>query len=329
MSEQEYSRRVVLAASGAVLTGLAAGSVRSVLAADTKAAPAAASAPVDARASGTLKIGKDLTVRRLGFGAMRVTGDGIWGESKDPAEAREVLKRAVALGVDFIDTADAYGPGTSEEIIADALYPYPKGLVIATKGGIVRPSVEEWVPNGRPEHLRAACEASLKRLRLERVDLYQLHTIDPDVPLEESIGEIARLQKEGKIRYVGVSNFDADELARARRIVEVVSVQNRYNVADRTSDAVLKVCEHDRIAFIPWRPLAQGASDAAADGPVARLAKVAASRGLSMPQAAIAWTLARSPVMLPIPGTSKVEHLEENIAAAAVKLTAQEMREVG
>lgn len=260
---------------------------------------------------------------------MRVTGDGIWGAPGDPVEARRVLRRAVELGVDFIDTADAYGPGTSEELIAEALHPYPAGLVIATKGGITRPSREQWAPDGRPEHLRAACEASLKRLRVERIDLYQLHTIDPGVPLEDSIGELVRLQKDGKIRHVGVSNFDADQLAKARRIVEVVSVQNRYNVADRASDAVLQVCERGGIAFIPWRPLGEGASDAAADGPAARLAKIAKRRGLSMPQAAIAWALARSPVMLPIPGTSKVVHLEENVAAAAVKLTAEEMNEVG
>ena len=240
-----------------------------------------------------------------------------------------MLQRAVALGVDFIDTADAYGPGTSEELIAEALHPYPAGLVIATKGGITRPARDQWVANGRPEHLRAACEASLARLRIERIDLYQLHTIDPAVPLEDSIGELVRLKEEGKIRHIGVSNFDTDELAKARRLVAIVSVQNRYNVADRESDAVLKVCEREGLAFIPWRPLAQGASATAADGPVARLARIAERRGLSMPQAAIAWALARSPAMLPIPGTSKVNHLEENVAAAAVKLTAAEMSEVG
>jgi pyridoxine 4-dehydrogenase len=319
MSQGDISRRTLLAASGALLTAIAAGSARTAV---------AASAGTAADAAGDLLIGGDLRVSRLGFGAMRVTGDGIWGAPGDPVEARRVLRRAVELGVDFIDTADAYGPGTSEELIAEALHPYPAGLVIATKGGITRPSREQWAPDGRPEHLRAACEASLKRLRVERIDLYQLHTIDPRVPLEDSIGELVRLQRDGKIRHIGVSNFDAEQLAKARRIVKVVSVQNRYNVADRASDAVLQVCQRDGIAFIPWRPLGEG-SDAAADGPAARLAKIAERRALSMPQAAIAWALARSPVMLPIPGTSKVVHLEENVAAAAVKLTAEEMKEVG
>src|SRR5688572_14916219 len=320
MSQGDISRRMLLAASGALLTAIAAGSARTAV---------AASAGTAADAAGDLLIGGDLRVSRLGFGAMRVTGDGIWGAPSDPVEGRRVLQRVVELGVDFIDTADAYGPGTSEELIAEALHPYPAGLVIATKGGITRPSREQWAPDGRPEHLRAACEASLKRLRVDRIDLYQLHTIDPRVPLEDSIGELVRLQRDGKIRHIGVSNFDAGQLAKARRIVEVISVQNRYNVADRASDAVLQVCERDGIAFIPWRPLGQGATNATADGPAARLAKVAERRGLSMPQAAIAWALARSPVMLPIPGTSKVAHLEENVAAAAVKLTAEEMNEVG
>jgi pyridoxine 4-dehydrogenase len=333
MREQELSRRRVLAASGALLTGLVARPARVFAAEDsssgaTGSGAGGATAAVDASPAGTLTIGGDLTVRRIGFGAMRVTGDGIWGPPRDVAEARLVLKRAVSLGVQFIDTADSYGPGTSEELIAEALHPYPAGLVIATKGGLVRPTVDQWLANGRPEHLRAACEASLRRLRIERIDLYQLHTIDPHVPLAESIGELARLKQEGKIRHVGVSNFDVAQLDEARRIVDVVSVQNRYNVADRSSDAVLKVCERDGIVFIPWRPLAQGASDASADGPIARLSKVAESRRISMPQAAIAWSLARSPVMLPIPGTSRVKHLEENVAAAAVRLTAAEMREV-
>jgi aryl-alcohol dehydrogenase-like predicted oxidoreductase len=334
MNGTGLSRRALLAASGAWLSAVAASTraadapvAGTTGASSTPAAAGAAAASADA--SGELVIGGDLKVNRLGFGAMRVTGDGIWGAPSDPAEARRVLQRAVALGVDFIDTADAYGPGTSEELIAAALHPYPPGIVIATKGGIVRPSRDEWNANGRPQHLREACEASLKRLKVERIDLYQLHTIDPFVPMEDSVGELVRLQQEGKIRHLGVSNFNADELDKALRIAKVVSVQNRYNVADRSSDAVLHICESQRIAFIPWRPLAQGASDAAADGPVARLAKVAERRGLSMPQAAIAWSLARSPVMLPIPGTSKVKHLEENVAAASVRLTPEEMQEVG
>src|SRR6266853_3994545 len=219
------------------------------------------SQPAPAAAAGTLKVGGDLRVNRMGFGAMRITGAGIWGEPKDPAEARRVLRRAVELGVDFIDSADAYGPEVSERLIAEALHPYPAGLVIATKGGLVRPGPSEWAPDGRPEHLREACEASLKRLKLARIDLYQFHRIDPKVPLEDSVGELARLQKEGKVRHVGVSNFGVEELARARRVVPVVSVQNRYNIADRSSADVLAVCEHEVLAVIPWAPIARGSSD--------------------------------------------------------------------
>jgi aryl-alcohol dehydrogenase-like predicted oxidoreductase len=273
-------------------------------------------------------IGGDLRVSRLGYGAMRLAGPGIWGNPADREEARRVLRRAVELGVNFIDTADAYGPETNERLVADALHPYPPGLVIATKGGIVRPSQERWDSDGRPAHLRGACEASLRRLRVERIDLYQLHTIDPRVPLEDSLGEIARLQQEGKIRHVGVSNFDADELARARRVVEVVSVQNRCNVSDRSSDPVLAVCERDGLAFIPWSPLTQSPRDAHA-GPRGKLEAWATGRGVPFAQAAIAWLLARSPVMLPIPGTSQVGHLEENVAASSLRLTDGEMRVIG
>jgi len=273
-------------------------------------------------------IGGDLRVNRLGYGAMRLAGPGIWGDPADRDEARRVLRRAVELGVNFIDTADAYGPETNERLVADALHPYPPGLVIATKGGIVRPSRDRWDSDGRPEHLRVACEASLRRLRLERIDLYQLHTIDPHVPLEDSLGEIARLQQEGKIRHVGVSNFDADELARARRVVEVVSVQNRYNVSDRSSDPVLAVCERDGLAFIPWSPLTQSPRDAHT-GPRGKLEAWATGRGISFAQAAIAWGLARSPVMLPIPGTSQLGHLEENVTASSLRLTDVEMRAIG
>ena len=282
-----------------------------------------------AEAAGTVRIGGDLKVHRLGFGAMRITGTDIWGPPRDPAEARRVLQRAVAMGVNFIDTADSYGPGASEELIAEALHPYPPDLVIATKGGIVRPMRARWDPDCRPEHLRVACESSLRRLRLERIDLYQLHTIDPRVRLEDSIGELVRLQSEGKIRHIGVSNVRVAELNRARRVAKIVSVQNRYNAADRTSDAVLAACEHDGLVFIPWRPLAQGAGDMiATGGPMIALAQLANRRGLTMPQAAIAWLLARSPAMLPIPGTSKTGHLEENVAAADVTLAVDEMRAV-
>jgi aryl-alcohol dehydrogenase-like predicted oxidoreductase len=283
-----------------------------------------------ASASGTVSIGGDLLVNRLGFGAMRITGPDIWGAPKDPVEARRVLHRALDLGVNFIDTADAYGPNVSELLIADTLYPYPRGLVIATKGGQVRPSASEWTPDGRPAHLREACEASLKRLRLERIDLYQFHRIDPKVPLEESLGEFARLQKEGKIRHVGVSNFSVEELARARKVVTVVSVQNRYNVADRASEDVLAVCARDGLAFIPWAPIARGSSDRLErDASGERLEAVAKARGVSVLQLALAWLLAKSPAMLPIPGTSSVEHLNENVAAAQLKLTPAEMTTIG
>jgi len=278
--------------------------------------------------AGTIVIGGDLTVNRLGFGAMRLSGPGVWGDPPDREAALRVLQRAVELGVNFIDTADAYGPETNERLIADALYPYPAGLVIATKGGIVRPSPERWDRDGRPSHLRAACEASLRRLRLERIDLYQFHSIDPLVPLEESLGEVARLQREGKIRHVGVSNFTSGELARARRVVDVVAVQNRYNVSDRTSDAVLATCERDGIAFIPWSPLSQSPREPR-EGPRARLAAWAEAQGVSFAQAAIAWLLARSPAVLPIPGTSNSRHLEENLAAPGRAPSAADFATIG
>lgn len=278
-----------------------------------------------AAAAGTVKIGGDLTVNRLGFGAMRLTGQGIWGEPPDAAEARRVLRRAVELGVDFIDTADAYGPEVSERLIAEALHPYPRGLVIATKGGLTRPSAPEWVPDGRPQHLRAACEASLRRLKLERLDLYQLHRIDPQVPLEDSIGELVRLQTEGKIRHIGVSNFKLEELQRARRAARVVSVQNRYNVADRSSADVLAACTRDGLAFIPWAPIARGSSEALEKGAGSEaLETLARAHGVSVFEIGIAWLLAASPVMLPIPGTSSVAHLEQDVAAAAIRLSPAE-----
>lgn len=319
MPTQELTRRNLLKHTGVLLSGLALGGLSSA-----RAAPSAR----PAAAAGTITIGGDLTVNRLGYGAMRLAGTGIWGDPTDPGEARRVLQRAVELGVNFIDTADAYGPETNERLIAEALHPYPTGLVIATKGGIIRPAQDKWDRDGRPEHLRAACEASLKRLRVERIDLYQLHAIDPEVPLEESIGEIAKLQKEGKVRHVGVSNFTAEELARARAIVDVVSVQNRYNVSDRSSDPVLAACEKDGLAFIPWSPLSQSPRDSNAASR-AKLEAWAESKDVSFPQAAVAWLLARSPAMLPIPGTSQMEHLEENIAAAALRLTTEEMSAVG
>jgi aryl-alcohol dehydrogenase-like predicted oxidoreductase len=317
MTTTTLTRRQVLQHAGALISGVAAAGGAS-----------AAGNATPASQAGTLVIGKDLKVNRLGFGAMRLVGPDIWGEPLDRESAKAVLHRALDLGVNFVDTADAYGPASNEAMIAEALYPYPKGLVIATKGGIVRPARERWDRDGRPEHLRAACEASLKRLRLERIDLYQLHAIDPNVPLEDSLGEIAKLQQEGKIRHVGVSNFNADELARARKVVDVVSVQNRYNVSDRSSDAVLAVCERDGLVFIPWSPLSQSPRDSNA-GARAALETWAKARDVSFPQAAIAWLLARSPAMLPIPGTSSVAHLEENVAAAAVRITDAEMRNIG
>jgi pyridoxine 4-dehydrogenase len=279
-----------------------------------------------AAAAGTVTIGGDLTVNRVGFGAMRLTGQGIWGEPPDAAEARRVLRRAVALGVDFIDTADAYGPEVSERLIAEALHPYPRGLVIATKGGLTRPSAPEWMPDGRPQHLRAACEASLRRLKLERIDLYQLHRIDPKVPLEDSIGELVRLQTEGKIRHIGVSNFKLEELQRARRSARVVSVQNRYNVADRSSADVLEACTRDGLAFIPWAPIARGSSEALEKGAGSEaLEALGRAHGVSVFEIGIAWLLAKSPVMLPIPGTSSVAHLEQDVAAAAIHLSPAEL----
>jgi aryl-alcohol dehydrogenase-like predicted oxidoreductase len=319
MNGSRLTRRQVLASSLAGVTTLVT---------PWQAARAAAAAP--AAAAGTVKLGGDLVVNRMGFGAMRITGPDIWGEPKDPAEARRVLHRALDLGVNFIDTADAYGPNVSELLIAATLSPYPRGLVIGTKGGLTRPSAGEWTPDGRPAHLREACEASLKRLKLARIDLYQFHRIDPNVPLEDSVGELARLQKEGKIRHVGVSNFNVEQLARARKIVPVVSVQNRYNVADRASEDVLAVCAREGIAFIPWAPIARGSSgrleqNASGNG----LETVARARGVSVLQLAIAWLLAKSPAMLPIPGTSSVAHLDENVAAAQLQLSAAEMTAIG
>jgi aryl-alcohol dehydrogenase-like predicted oxidoreductase len=303
--------------------------------ASAAAAPVPAAGRPPAAAAGTFTIGGDLVVNRMGFGAMRITGPGIWGEPKDPTEARRVLRRAVELGVSFIDTADAYGPEVSERLIAESLSPYPRGLVIATKGGLLRPSAPQWVPDGRPEHLRAACEGSLKRLKLARIDLYQFHHIDPKVPLEDSLGELARLRQEGKIRHVGVSNFDVGELTRARRIVPVVSVQNRYNLADRGSEDVLALCARDGLAFIPWAPLASGSTTRLEGGggtaseSGGALEKVAAAHGVSVMQVAIAWLLAKSPAMLPIPGTGSVAHLEENIAAARLQLSPAELAALG
>ncbi len=272
----------------------------------------------------TFELGGDLPVNRLGFGAMRITGKGIWGEPDDPEEATAVLRRAVELGVNLIDTADSYGPEVSEHLIGETLYPYPEDMVIATKGGLVRGGPGKWEPNGRPEHLREACEGSLERLKLERIDLYQLHRIDPNVPEEEQFGVLSELRDEGKIRYVGLSEVDVEEIQRAQEAVPIVSVQNRYNLTDRGSEDVLDYCEREGIAFIPWFPLAVG--ELARPG--GALDEIASRHDATLGQVALAWLLARSPVMLPIPGTSSVEHLEEKVAAADLRLTDEEIAEL-
>jgi pyridoxine 4-dehydrogenase len=276
---------------------------------------------ITAGAAGTITIG-ELTVNRMGYGAMRLTGQGIWGEPRDPDGARSVLRRAVELDVNFIDTADSYGPEVSERLIAEALRPYPDGLVIATKGGLLRDGPDLWRPDGRPSHLREALEGSLRRLGLERIDLYQFHRPDPAVPYEESVGELARLKGEGKIRHIGISNVSVEQLEQAMALTEIVSVQNRYNLSDRASEGVLDRCESLGIAFLPWYPLA-AAQLATRSGN--RVAELAAEHKATPGQLALAWLLARSPVVLPIPGTSSVAHLEENIAAAAIKLSNEEV----
>jgi aryl-alcohol dehydrogenase-like predicted oxidoreductase len=278
----------------------------------------------DQTPAGTFTLGGELTVRRLGFGAMRITGDGIWGEPEDREEAIAVVRRAVELGVNLIDTADSYGPEVSEKIIAEALYPYPDGLVIATKGGLVRPGPGRWERDGRPEHLREACEGSLRRLRLDRIDLYQLHAPDPKVPFERSVETLAELREEGKVRLVGLSNVDVEQVDQALEIVPIASVQNRFNLTDRSSEDVLDACEERGLGFIPWFPLATGEL-ARPGGP---LDEIAARHDATPSQIALAWLLARSPVMLPIPGTGSVEHLEENLAAAFIELSDDEVEEL-
>jgi len=273
-----------------------------------------ATPPQPAAASGTFAIGGDLPVHRLGFGAMRVTGAGVWGEPRNHDEAIAVLRRTLALGINLIDTADSYGPDVSERLIAEALYPYPPGLVIATKGGYLRPGPNQWKIHGPPAHLRAVCEGSLRRLKLERIDLYQLHRIDPEVGVDAQLGELQRLQQEGKIRHIGLSEVSVDDIVRARRIVPIVSVQNRYNIADRQWEPVVDYCTREGIAFIPWAPLISGSMG----GWRTPLRQAAKQAGATKAQVAIAWLLARSPVMLPIPGTGSVKHLEANTAAAAL-----------
>jgi pyridoxine 4-dehydrogenase len=275
-------------------------------------------AATTAKAAGTIDIGGDLTVNRMGFGAMRITGAGIWGDPPDREEAKQVLRRAVELGVNFIDTADSYGPDVSEELIAEALHPYPAGLVIATKGGLTRAGPGQWAQDARPEHLREACEGSLRRLRIRQIPLYQLHRPDPKVPYEESVGALVELKNEGKIRHIGVSNVSEHDLRRAMALTPVVSVQNRYNVSDRSSESMVDLCEQEELAFLPWAPIEEIGSNSA-------VASAAAHHKAHPRQIVLAWLLARSPQMLPIPGTGKVAHLDANVEAAGIQLSQEEV----
>jgi pyridoxine 4-dehydrogenase len=282
----------------------------------------ASAAAAPAAAAGTFALGGDLTVNRMGFGAMRLTGPGIWGPPPDRAEAIRVLQRAVELGVNFMDTADSYGPHVAEELIAEALHPYP-GLVIATKGGFERPGPNRWVENGRPEYLRRQLKGSLRRLKVDRIDLWQLHRIDPKVPADEQFGAMREFQEEGLVRHLGLSEVSADVVDRARKVVPIASVQNRYNVIDRRWDSEVDYCERDRLAFIPWFPLSAGSLPEPG-----ALRRVAERHGATVYQIALAWLLARSPAILVIPGTSSVAHLEENIAAAEIQLSDKDKKEL-
>jgi pyridoxine 4-dehydrogenase len=270
--------------------------------------------PVHAGMAGTIDVGGDLTVNRLSFGAMRITGDGIWGEPADRDEAKAVLRRAIELGVNFIDTADSYGPHVSEELISETLYPYPDDLVIATKGGLERPGPGQWPANGRPEHLIEACEGSLRRLKLDQIPLYQFHRPDPAVPLEDSISALVTLKEQGKIRHIGLSNVTEDQLRRAQQLTPIVSIQNRYNVEDRQSESLIDLCEQEQMVFLPWAPIQNLGRN--------RIVQEIAQRyGATPRQVVLAWLLARSPSILPIPGTGSVSHLDDNVAAVAIKLT--------
>jgi pyridoxine 4-dehydrogenase len=280
--------------------------------------------PAPAAAAGTITLGGDLTVCRMGFGSMRLTGPGIWGPPPEPREALRVLRRAVELGVNFIDTADSYGPQVAERLIAEALYPYPEGLVIATKGGFERPGPNQWIPNGRPDYLRRQLEGSLERLRLTRVDLYQLHRIDAKVPEHEQFDALRNFQREGLVRHVGLSEVSIEQLQRARGVLPIVSVQNRYNLSDRKWDGMVDYCAREGLAFIPWFPLSAGRLDDT--GP---LMQIAQRRGATVHQVALAWLLARSPAMLVIPGTSSVAHLEQNVAAAELRLSPDDLAQLG
>jgi pyridoxine 4-dehydrogenase len=272
---------------------------------------------MDAATAGTIDVGGDLTVNRLGFGAMRITGDGIWGPPRNLDEAKAVLRRAVELGVNFIDTADSYGPHVSEEIIGETLYPYPDDLVIATKGGLERTGPGQWPANGRPEHLKEVCEGSLRRLKLDQIPLYQFHRPDPKVPIEDSVGALVELKDQGKIRHIGVSNVTEEELRQAQRLTPVVSIQNRYNHSDRRSESLVDLCEQEQLVFLPWAPIQDLEQSA--------VQQAAREHDATPRQIVLAWLLARSPSILPIPGTGTVAHLEENIAAADIKLSPAEV----
>ena len=309
-------RRTFLGAISASAAGVLTGGLPKLLAA---ASPS--------KSKETFLLGGDLLVNRLGFGAMRLTGEGIWGWRPDREKAKKVLRRALELGVDFIDTADAYGPETNELLIAEALYPYPKGLVIATKGGNTRPGPGQWVPDGRPEYLAQCVDKSLKRLKLERIDLYQLHRIDPKVPVEESLGALKAAQDAGKIRHVGLSEVTVAEIERAKKVVPIVSIQNRYNITDRDSEDALNYCEKEKMGFIPWAPI--GGSGTRSLSKAGNALEAEAKRlNVSVVQLALAWLLQRSPVMLPIPGTSSLEHLEENMAAPKLQLSADDWKRI-
>jgi len=274
-----------------------------------------------ATAAGTIDLGGDLTVNRIGFGAMRITGEGVWGWPPDPEAAKAALRRAVEMDVNFIDTADSYGPDVSEALIAETLHPYPNDLVIATKGGLVRPGPGRWEPDGRPEHLREACEGSLRRLQLDEIPLYQLHRPDPKVPLAESIGALVQLKAEGKIRHIGLSNVTEPQLREAERLTPIVSVQNRYNASDRSSESMVDLCEQEELVFLPWAPIQQAARNKAVSAAADRL-------GASERQIVLAWMLARSPEILPIPGSGSADHVEANVAAASLDLTWEEIADI-
>lgn len=281
----------------------------------------AESSTVTAAAAGTISFGGDLPANRFGFGAMRITGQGIWGEPADHQESLRVLKRALDLGITLIDTADSYGPEVSERLIAEALFPYPDELVIATKGGLVRPGPGQWTPDGRPKHLREACEGSLRRLRVDEIDVYQFHRPDPKVPFDESVGALLELKEEGKIRHLGLSNVTREQLKQAQKITPIVSVQNRYNLSDRASESVLEACEEENLAFIPWAPLQVGEIPREVE-------EIARRHHRSANQVLLAWLLHHSPVMTPIPGTSRVKHLEENVAAASLRLEPSDLESI-